>query len=85
MFLISNTQSSPTIEKINTKSNTKIIPYIGKYISNQEEVNNYMRSLKNGNEWLKVWREYNGRKLDKYVVWPHSKSQGWVDRIEVPI
>lgn len=53
--------------------------------ADQEEVNNYMRSFKNGNEWIKVWREYNGRKLDKYVVWPHSKSEGWVDRIEVPI
>jgi hypothetical protein len=44
-----------------------------------------MESLTEENEWIKLWRSYNGRKLDKYVVWPHSKSEGWVDRIEQPI
>lgn len=48
----------------------------------QEEVNNLMGTLTNGNEWIKLWREYSGKKLDKYVVWPHSKSAEWVDRIE---
>ena len=50
-----------------------------------DEVNGYMESLTDENEWIKLWRSYNGRKLDKYVVWPHSKSEGWVDRIEQPI
>ena len=36
-------------------------------------------------DWSKVWREYNGKKLEKYVVWPYSKSKGWVDRIEQQI
>tara|TARA_R110002126_G_scaffold78303_4_gene195104 strand:+ start:1581 stop:2852 length:1272 start_codon:yes stop_codon:yes gene_type:complete len=48
----------------------------------QEEVDRLVGTLTNGNEWIKLWREYNGKKLNKYVVWPHSKSEGWVDRIE---
>lgn len=47
MFLRSGTLSAPTIEKqINSTNNTKIIPYKGKYISNQDEVD--IASLKKG-------------------------------------
>jgi len=46
------------------------------------EVDKYMSQIKEGTEWLKIWRQYNGKKLDKVVVWPHSISKGWVDRIE---
>lgn len=53
--------------------------------ADESEVKGYMNSLTEDNEWIKLWRSYNGKKLDKYVVWPHSKSQGWVDRIEQPI
>ena len=38
--------------------------------------------------WLKqehitLWKEYNGPKPHKWIVWPHSKEKGWVDKIEV--
>lgn len=32
---------------------------------------------------ITLWKEYNGPKPYKWIVWPHSKSQGWVDKIEV--
>lgn len=40
--------------------------------------------------WLKqehilMWKEYNGPKPYKWIVWPFSKSQGWVDKIEVTL
>ena len=42
------------------------------------------------NGWLNqehiiLWKEYNGPKPYKWIVWPHSKSKGWVDRIEVSL
>ena len=30
-----------------------------------------------------MWKEYNGKKPSKWIVWPYSKSKGWVDKIEV--
>jgi hypothetical protein len=34
-------------------------------------------------EWVKIWREFNTeRKPDKWVVWPHSESKGWLEKIE---
>lgn len=51
----------------------------------KEEVDGYMSQIKRGEEWIKLWRSYNGKKLEKYVVWPYSKSKGWVDRIEQQI
>ena len=32
---------------------------------------------------ITLWKEYNGPKPHKWIVWPHSKSKGWVDKIEV--
>ena len=32
---------------------------------------------------ITLWKEYNGPKPYKWIVWPFSKSQGWVDKIEV--
>jgi hypothetical protein len=30
----------------------------------------------------KIWREFNAKEKPKYwVVWPHSKSKGWCDRL----
>ena len=30
----------------------------------------------------KIWREFNAKEKPKYwVVWPHSKSKGWRDRL----
>jgi len=30
-----------------------------------------------------IWEEYQGPKPHKWIVWPYSKSIGWVDKIEV--
>ena len=34
-------------------------------------------------EHIIIWKEYQGPKPYKWIVWPHSKSNGWVDKIEV--
>ena len=36
-------------------------------------------------EHITIWKEYLGKKPSKWVVWPHSKSKGWVDKIEVKL
>ena len=33
-------------------------------------------------EHITLWKEYQGPKPYKWVVWPHSKSKGFVDKIE---
>jgi len=33
-------------------------------------------------KWIRLWREYTGRMPYKWVVWPHSVSKGWCERIE---
>lgn len=30
-----------------------------------------------------LWKEYQGPKPYKWIIWPYSKSKGWVDKIEV--
>lgn len=30
-----------------------------------------------------LWKEYQGPKPHKWIIWPYSKSKGWVDKIEV--
>ena len=40
------------------------------------------RMLKDPDGYCKVWREFNTDRKPKYwVVWPHSESKGWCDRI----
>ena len=33
-------------------------------------------------EWLQIWKEYDGPKPDKWIVWPYSKSKGYIERLE---
>ena len=35
-----------------------------------------------GGDFVKIWREYLGEQPDKWVIWPHSKSKGYVERYE---
>lgn len=43
---------------------------------NRNEVNAFF----NGNEeWWKIWVEYNGPFPYKWIVWPHSEKEGWVE------
>ena len=50
--------------------------------ADKEEVLGLLNSAKNGDGWVRIWREFNGLKPDKWIVWPHSKSKGFIDRIE---
>ena len=46
------------------------------------EIKSLMEASKRNNNWITLWREYTGAKPDKWVVWPHSVSKGWCERIE---
>lgn len=38
--------------------------------------------LKDDN-YIKLWREFNDKKYpSKWIVWPHSKSKGWLEQIQ---
>jgi len=38
--------------------------------------------MKDPERYCKIWREFNTTEKPKYwVVWPHSASKGWCDRI----
>jgi glycosyltransferase involved in cell wall biosynthesis len=46
---------------------------------NKQEIENYLRDP---DGCSKIWREFNTSELPKYwVVWPHSESKGWLERI----
>jgi hypothetical protein len=47
--------------------------------ADENEVNNL---LSTSGEWIQIWKEYDGPKPDKWVVWPHSKSKGYIERLE---
>lgn len=32
-------------------------------------------------DWHQVWREWYGEEATKYVVWPHSEKEGWLEPI----
>jgi hypothetical protein len=47
---------------------------------NESEIKNYLADT---GGYCKIWREFQAEKLPAYwVVWPHSKSKGWCDRIQ---
>ena len=48
--------------------------------ADEAEINNL---LKNADTHCKIWRAFRTSSLPAYwVVWPHSKSKGWCERIE---
>ena len=46
------------------------------------DVNEIKQLLSIEGDWLNIWREYTGPVPAKWLVWPHSVSKGWCDRIE---
>ena len=46
-----------------------------------EEIKGYLNKGKK-TEWVKIWRDFLGQHPDKWVVWPYSKSKGFVERLE---
>lgn len=48
----------------------------------EEEINNYFNN-KETEEYIKIWREFHtDTHPKKWIFWPHSKSKGWINRIE---
>lgn len=58
----------------------------GKEIYRQDadvnEIKNLLELSKKDNDWIRLWRTYTGKKPNKWVVWPHSVSKDWCERIE---
>ena len=47
--------------------------------ADKNEIN---RMLNDPDKYCKVWREFNAVRQPKYwVIWPHSESKGWCDRL----
>ena len=39
--------------------------------------------LTTAGDWIKIWREFQvEERPTKWIVWPHSKTNGWLDKIE---
>jgi hypothetical protein len=39
--------------------------------------------LNDSDEFIKIWRTFDTiKKPAKWIVWPHSLSKGWLDKIE---
>ena len=55
---------------------------ISRQDANEDEINQLLEASKTDGDWIRLWREYNGIKPDKWVVWAHSSSKGWAERIE---
>jgi hypothetical protein len=54
-------------------------PLNRKYILS-DEINNM---LNDSDEFIKIWRTFDTiKKPAKWIVWPHSLSKGWLDKIE---
>ncbi len=46
----------------------------------EAEINSLINSTE---EFIKIWRTFNThKKPTKWVVWPHSKTKGWLNKIE---
>lgn len=52
--------------------------------ANMEEVSRLLNDARNpnGDKYIKLWRQFDCEgKPHKWIVWPHSKSAGWCNRI----
>lgn len=46
----------------------------------ENEIKNH---LERDGDFIKIWREFPvDNKPSKWIVWPHSKTEGWLDKIE---
>ena len=57
----------------------------GKDLFRKDATSAEIKSMKNAaiknNNWINLWREYNGPVPYKWIVWPFSTSKGWCDQI----
>lgn len=58
---------------------------INRQDADSNEVQNLINASKRDGDWIRLWRTYTGKKPEKWVVWPHSVSKGWGERIEHPL
>jgi hypothetical protein len=46
----------------------------------KDEVSNLLKTTEDD---IKIWRTFEiDRKPHKWVVWPHSETRGWINKIE---
>jgi hypothetical protein len=46
------------------------------------DINEINRMMTDPDKYCKIWREFNTKEKPKYwVVWPHSVSKGWCERL----
>ena len=50
--------------------------------ADEKEVKSLLQASKLDGNWVRLWRSYFGEIPDKWVVWLHSESKGWLNRIE---
>lgn len=48
----------------------------------KKEIDRLLAGAKSKDGWINIWREYNGPKPDKWIIWPYSTSKQWCERIE---
>ena len=50
--------------------------------ANENEVNSFKTSNPT-DKWYRIWRTFHTKEVPhSYVFWPHSKSKGWMEKIE---
>ena len=56
----------------------------GVQIHRKDAVDSEIRGfLTTADDYIKIWREFNvEERPTKWIVWPHSKTNGWLDKIE---
>jgi hypothetical protein len=53
--------------------------------TDEGEIKHLLDLSKKDGGWIRLWRQYEGKPPHKIVVWPHSKSDEWCDRMEFKI
>lgn len=46
------------------------------------EIKGMIKASEDKDGWINIWREYNGPKPHKWVVWPFSTSKQWCEKLE---
>jgi hypothetical protein len=49
---------------------------------NENEIDSFKKSNPS-DKWYRIWRSFHTKEIPhSYIFWPHSKSKGWMERIE---
>jgi len=51
----------------------------------KEEIYSLIETSKSDGNWIRLWREYYGPVPEVIIIWPHSESKGWMERIVIDI